>query len=669
MNSAEKIRDAQAQIAGAVGRRYEARKPLRDARLAVAFEKGPLAAAPRSEAVGRAAHLTVAEGRNLEATTGNYDIEQVNFLSRGLKASRAVCRITSGGTSWGTGFLVAPGLLMTNCHVLPDLESAKGCVAEFGFEYDSEDQVLPVETFPLEPDRLFICSPDDALDFTLVGISEHSGALAAMGWLPLNPIENKIVEGEPAVIIQHPGQEDKKICLFDSILVDRNPDVALPYLYYTTDTERGASGSPVFNRNWQVVALHHGSVPIEEIDRVSGKTRKVVANEGIRISRLVAALTTGNQIAIGSAEQRSTARQLLLAPQVQGNSRPQGPALGLRQAELTARKTRSPDAIEFERAGSRTIIRTPPVAHYRGRKGYDDDFLGVNVPLPTLSSALEDDVAPLLASRSSYILKYTHYSIAICASRRTAYFSAVNIDGATNPVTFDRKRRIEFESTIGARILERAADVWYYDPRMAQEYQIGPEVFDDPNTKFDFGHITRRMDAVWGDDDDEKLLGSDDTFHMTNCSPQVSEYNQHGDWGNLENAVAAFARGNARNAPRKITVISGPVLHPADPEILGVQVPLAFWKVVAFVDDEGELRSLGFITSQSELVDDEARKLETARTLVSKAFDRGWLTTIRDISRLTSLDFGSLVNSDYFAGSGGRRVAITERLINDLFPT
>jgi endonuclease/exonuclease/phosphatase family metal-dependent hydrolase len=52
-------------------------------------------------------------------------------------------------------------------------------------------------------------------------------------------------------------------------------------LRYRTDTEPGSSGSPVFNNDWQLVALHHAGY------REDGGT---AVNEGIRISAIVAHL-------------------------------------------------------------------------------------------------------------------------------------------------------------------------------------------------------------------------------------------------------------------------------------------------------------------------------------------------------------------------------------------
>jgi hypothetical protein len=73
------------------------------------------------------------------------------------------------------------------------------------------------------------------------------------------------------------------------------------YAHYEADTEPESSGSPVFNNQWEVVALHHSGVPKRntkgELLRIDGRVWRQevdlpdlldwVANEGVRGSRLV----------------------------------------------------------------------------------------------------------------------------------------------------------------------------------------------------------------------------------------------------------------------------------------------------------------------------------------------------------------------------------------------
>jgi endonuclease G len=57
-------------------------------------------------------------------------------------------------------------------------------------------------------------------------------------------------------------------------------------LFYETDTEVGSSGSPVFNKEWKVVALHHygktaeeGGVQINEAGDMKAANRGILIKE------------------------------------------------------------------------------------------------------------------------------------------------------------------------------------------------------------------------------------------------------------------------------------------------------------------------------------------------------------------------------------------------------
>jgi endonuclease G, mitochondrial len=63
------------------------------------------------------------------------DFLSIEFLEKGFLANRCVGRIVrplaGNRVSYGTGFLVAPGLLMTNWHVLKTGEEAQGASVEY----------------------------------------------------------------------------------------------------------------------------------------------------------------------------------------------------------------------------------------------------------------------------------------------------------------------------------------------------------------------------------------------------------------------------------------------------------------------------------------------------------------------------------------------------------
>ncbi len=239
----------------------------------------------------------------LERLMGRNNLMEVGFLEAGVVASRSVGRVTAkgGGRTWhGTGFLVSPSLLLTNNHVLRSADDASRGVVEFNFQAGLDGQPLVPVMFSLEPQTFFVT--DRALDFSLVAVSRSSRdgrPLSDFGRLPLKEVEGKVILGEIVNITQHPNGEPKQLALRENTVVD----LLEKFLHYETDTAPGSSGSPVFNDQWEVVALHHAGVPRTDDqgkplaldgsrwDPSMGEHRLAwKANEGVRISRVLAAL-------------------------------------------------------------------------------------------------------------------------------------------------------------------------------------------------------------------------------------------------------------------------------------------------------------------------------------------------------------------------------------------
>ena len=137
-------------------------------------------------------------------------------------------------------------------------EEAAGSYVQFNYQAGLDGLPLAPETFSLDPQRFFVT--DEALDFTLVAVKPASIAaveLAVFGVLPLIEQEGKVILGEFVNVVQHPNGEPKQLALRENEVVDLLED----FLHYETDTSPGSSGSPVFNDQWEVVALHHSGVP------------------------------------------------------------------------------------------------------------------------------------------------------------------------------------------------------------------------------------------------------------------------------------------------------------------------------------------------------------------------------------------------------------------------
>ena len=209
-----------------------------------------------------AARLTVRMGLvhpsdqfGLQRIVGVRDILQITFLRQALEAARPVCRLrirgdTPAPPSFGTGFLVAPGVLLTNHHVLDTPETALLSLAEFDAELDLNYVPREARLFNLLPSKLFVT--DAGLDFTFCAVNSvaYDGTpLSEFKFLTLLRESGKGLNGEWATIIQHPEGQTKQIVIRENRIVllpePEKSRIGPAFVHYTSDTERGSSGSPV----------------------------------------------------------------------------------------------------------------------------------------------------------------------------------------------------------------------------------------------------------------------------------------------------------------------------------------------------------------------------------------------------------------------------------------
>lgn len=200
-----------------------------------------------------------------ERISGGADFLPVSFLAEGAEKARAICRITRGQPI-GTGFLIAPGILMTNNHVIRDVGQAEASTAEFDFEDGLESMRVRVR-----PGQLFIT--DRPLDFTIVAC--ETLGLDGIEPIPLRRNPATATRHDRVNIIQHPQGRAKEVALHDNKVIEIFDSV----VHYSTDTEPGSSGSAVFNNAWELVALHHAGW-----NDVPGGP---ATNEGIRMTAIV----------------------------------------------------------------------------------------------------------------------------------------------------------------------------------------------------------------------------------------------------------------------------------------------------------------------------------------------------------------------------------------------
>ena len=264
---------------------------------------------------------------------------------------------------------------------------------------------------------------------------------------------------------------------------------------------------------------------------------------------------------------------------------------------------------------------------YVDRTGYEATFLGddLAVPLPTITSDTDDILTFEFNGHDEQVLKYEHFSALMSASRRMCRYSAVNIDG------------------IQTKKFARVG--WRTDPRIPAAAQIKAECYGNP-PKFSRGHMSRREDPIWGDDI-AASRGNADSMHVTNAVPQMQPFNA-GVWLDLED----YALQNARRDDMRISVFTGPFLDDDDPTKFGVQVPVEFWKVIAFVHDEtGQLCATGYTMSQRDFLREEEFVFGAHETTQR---------TISSIELRAGLSFGPLAELDPFEEPEGIAPHLTD---------
>ncbi|MGP4003478.1 endonuclease [Streptomyces sp. 8N706] len=324
----------------------------------------------------------------LERLMGRNDLIEARFLEAGHLAAKPVGRVTVRGRDahHGTGFMVSPSLLLTNNHVLRSAEEAGRGIIAFNFQAGLNGQPLPPVTFALEPERFFVT--DRALDFSVVAVAgrgEDGGRLTDFGRLTLSEAQGKVLLGEKVDIIQHPNGEPKQIALRENEIVD----LLERFVHYDADTLQGSSGSPVFNDQWEVVALHHAGVPRTDdagnllaVDGSRwtpdmGEHRLAwKANEGVRISQVLNALRqfplTGlaaelrEQVFISEAAGAldgvlpASAAQAVTAVSARNGAAPDGTASRTAAEDITS--WNGPLQISVSLAPSVTVTDAPTVA-------------------------------------------------------------------------------------------------------------------------------------------------------------------------------------------------------------------------------------------------------------------------------------------------------------------
>ena len=229
-----------------------------------------------------AALAVVPENRVFEKLTGKQStLLPIAFLQQGLIKAKSVCLVKIGNTgAVGTGFLIDNDILITNNHVLKDEDIAGTSKLLFNYEDNLDGLSLQPVEFTLDPAAYFKTSTE--LDFTAVKVKPNNIGTANSQFGKLVMKKTTTKKEEFVNIIQHPAGQKKQIGLYHNTVTQ----IGEQTLQYLTDTLPGASGSPVFNTNWEVVALHHAGQYIQNPTLGGPKAY----NEGILMNSIIDAL-------------------------------------------------------------------------------------------------------------------------------------------------------------------------------------------------------------------------------------------------------------------------------------------------------------------------------------------------------------------------------------------
>ena len=516
----------------------------------------------------------------------------------------------------GTGFVVGQGLIATNRHVAQLFSQGLGLT----IRYRAGDAAIDFKRQIDAPD-------DDRTAYLSVRAVEMihpywDMALLRVDDLPTDRMLRLSVKSPEelldhnVVVIGYPARDERN----DIALQDR-----------------------IFNRTYNVKRLQPGVIraraKIQSFENTVNALTHDASTLGGNSGSAVIEVDTGEVVALHFAGEYLKANYAVPMHELARDSRVAS-RLNF-EGTLPPTNDWAPAWRSVEGADDSASAAAPPQAEeaivvdpdYSNRPGYDPSFLEtIDVPLPRVSKAMEQDTARVRSDAQKngdpFELAYYHYSVYMNKRRRTAWFSAANIDGDHRP-------------DIG----KRRGDRWYTDPRILRSEQIGQEAFEPG---IDRGHLTRRQDTAWGSDVASATLANNDTFHFTNCSLQASPFNQGKDrWQGLEQFLL---EQHAKKERRRLVVITGPLFAANDPVYkndrmnYSVRCPLQFWKICVLIRRDGTPSATGFVLGQEDIQNLPG---------FEEAFDVA-ATQIRvaDLEERTGLDFGDLKKFDHFAAGG-----------------
>ncbi|MFO0553699.1 MAG: serine protease [Polyangiaceae bacterium] len=191
------------------------------------------------------------------------------FRENMASAELRVMQILAGGRPIGTGFLVGEDVLLTADHVVDREELL---AARFDCKRTPRGSTGPTVDYAFHND--WQLARDRILDYAFVRLSRQPVHEEPREAFVLNPAAYRVVPEEPILIVGHPQGGPMQLSYAAPSGARLTADMTR--VRYQTNTESGSSGSPVFNREWRIIALH----------RAFGNSGSGQYNEGVPIFKV-----------------------------------------------------------------------------------------------------------------------------------------------------------------------------------------------------------------------------------------------------------------------------------------------------------------------------------------------------------------------------------------------
>jgi len=227
--------------------------------------------------------------KKFEQVLGKDRYKTFQWYRKGLDRATAVAQVLDrSGNGQGSGFLVRgidlhesiteDWVVVTNAHVISDDPTEQNAnpaalpADEARIRFEAKD---PNREFAVE--EILFSSPRSELDCTIVSLQspvEHAKPYPIAKRLPL------VGKNQRVYVIGHPRGGGLSYSIDDNLLLDHER----PKVHYRAPTEGGSSGSPVFNQQWDLLALHHAGGM--NVKRLNGLPGTYPANEGLHFQSI-----------------------------------------------------------------------------------------------------------------------------------------------------------------------------------------------------------------------------------------------------------------------------------------------------------------------------------------------------------------------------------------------